>query len=166
MKELQERVRSLEEEESKRSSSSSNSSSMDHHNINAVEITRSSSSNISTCDNINDDVIREETNNNIPDIRIKISNNNFLIKIHCQKKYILNNNNGGGGGFVSRIPTEMEKLHLTILDIRVIPFGRTALDITLLAQVTYYYFLRHACFLINFFHLYDFLWSTKMPSIN
>ncbi|KAL2238538.1 transcription factor bHLH19-like [Sesamum indicum] len=58
-------------------------------------------------------------------IKVRISDNNVLINILCKKQK----------GFMSRIHMEMEKMNLCAVDVRVMPFGRDALDITILAQM-------------------------------
>ncbi|KAK4419658.1 Transcription factor [Sesamum alatum] len=58
-------------------------------------------------------------------IKVRIQNRNVLIKILCKKQK----------GFMSRIHMEMEKMNLCEVDVRVMPFGRDALDITILAQM-------------------------------
>ncbi|XP_011080799.1 transcription factor bHLH18-like isoform X2 [Sesamum indicum] len=58
-------------------------------------------------------------------IKVRISDRNVLIKILCKKQK----------GFMSRIHMEMEKMNLCEVDVRVMPFGRDALDITILAQM-------------------------------
>lgn len=60
-----------------------------------------------------------------PEIQARISEKHVLIKILCKKEM----------GLMSRIPSEiMEKMHLNVVDMRIMPFG-TALHITILAQV-------------------------------
>ncbi|KAL0371024.1 UNVERIFIED_CONTAM: Transcription factor [Sesamum angustifolium] len=58
-------------------------------------------------------------------IKVRISDRNVLIKILCKKQK----------GFMSRIHMEMEKMNLCEVDVRVMPFGSDALDITILAQM-------------------------------
>ncbi|KAG8378535.1 hypothetical protein BUALT_Bualt08G0147100 [Buddleja alternifolia] len=61
-----------------------------------------------------------------PEIKARISNRNVLISICCDKQK----------GLISRIPYEMEKMHLTVVDMRAMPFGGgAALYITILAEV-------------------------------
>lgn len=60
-----------------------------------------------------------------PEIQARISDKHVLIKIFCKKEM----------GLMSRIPSEiMEKMHLNVVDMRIMPFG-TALHITILAQM-------------------------------
>ncbi|KAK4419655.1 Transcription factor [Sesamum alatum] len=58
-------------------------------------------------------------------IKVRVSDKNVLIKILCKKQK----------GLMSRIHMEMEKMNLCEVDLRVMPFGSNALDITILAQM-------------------------------
>ncbi|KAL0435296.1 UNVERIFIED_CONTAM: Transcription factor [Sesamum radiatum] len=104
---LEERIRSLEKEEAKRCSE------LDHHPDSSSF--RESSYNIDGSTNEVSDVSA---------IEVKIMNRSVLIKMLCKKQK----------GFMSRIHMEMEKMNLCEEDIRVMPFGSNALDITILAQ--------------------------------
>ena len=80
---------------------------------------------ISTCSD-NTSSFKGTTLEQIPEIKVKIQGKSVLIKILCEKKYY---------GSISSMSTELEKLHLTILDTRILRFGSCTLDITLKAQV-------------------------------
>ncbi|GER27596.1 basic helix-loop-helix (bHLH) DNA-bindingsuperfamily protein [Striga asiatica] len=60
------------------------------------------------------------------EIKARVSDKHVLVKVHCKKQI----------GLMSRIPCQMEKIHLNVVDMRILPFGDDALDITLLAQMT------------------------------
>ncbi|KAL6525305.1 hypothetical protein OROMI_030898 [Orobanche minor] len=60
------------------------------------------------------------------EIKARISERHVLIKIHCFKKQ--------KGLMMSSIPCRVEMMHLSVLDMRIMPFGDEALHITLLAQ--------------------------------
>ncbi|XP_057793733.1 transcription factor bHLH25-like isoform X2 [Salvia miltiorrhiza] len=61
-----------------------------------------------------------------PEIHARISDKHVLIKMFCKNKM----------GLMSRIPSEMmDIMHLNVVDMRIMPFGGTALDITILAEV-------------------------------
>ncbi|KAL0326427.1 UNVERIFIED_CONTAM: Transcription factor [Sesamum radiatum] len=111
LKALQERVNALEEEDQVVKKSSNMDDDHDHnsssHNYNNIGST------IST------------TDQSSAEIRARISNRHVLIKICCRKQM----------GLISRIPCEMEKMHLSVIDMRVMPFGGAALDITILAEM-------------------------------
>ncbi|XP_027093162.1 transcription factor bHLH25-like [Coffea arabica] len=80
---------------------------------------------ISTCSD-NTSSFKGTTLEQIPEIKVKIQGKSVLIKILCEKKYY---------GSISSMSTELEKLHLTILDTRILRFGSCTLDITLKAQM-------------------------------
>lgn len=112
LKSLQERVNVLEEEKTKRSSSPSTSCTMDSSII-----------------SINDEDMRSSgmtTSDEGPEIKAMVSNGGtVLIKVCCRNQK----------GLMSRLPWEMEKMHLNVKDIRIMPFGDITLVITILAQV-------------------------------
>lgn len=58
-------------------------------------------------------------------IKARILEKNVLINIHCTKQ----------DGMVGRVLVQMEQLHLLVHDIRIMPFGPTNLEISILAQV-------------------------------
>ncbi|EYU22727.1 hypothetical protein MIMGU_mgv1a021517mg [Erythranthe guttata] len=114
LKALEERVAILEEEQAKRSS------------IEASKLTHNCSYNTERRSIDDDD---DDENNNmleVPEIKARISERKVLIKISCKKEK----------GLMPLISCEMEKMHLTLLDMRMMPFGGSAaaLDITLLAE--------------------------------
>lgn len=119
VKALQERVRVLEEEEEEeriRRSSVNDAAREDSSSYN-------SSSSTTTA-----------TESEGPEIQARISEKQVLIKIFCRSEK----------GLMSRIPSEIAKMNLNVVDMRIMPFGGTALDITILAQVhiffPYYYY--------------------------
>lgn len=61
----------------------------------------------------------------LPEIEARFCDKNVLIKIHCERKK----------GVVEKTVTEIEKLHLSIINSSVMAFGTSALDITILAQM-------------------------------
>ncbi|KAE8706996.1 Transcription factor bHLH25 [Hibiscus syriacus] len=60
----------------------------------------------------------------LPEIEVKESDNDVLIRIHCEKQK----------GFVAKILSEIEDLHLSIVNSNVLPFGNSTLDMTIIAQ--------------------------------
>lgn len=60
-----------------------------------------------------------------PEIQARISEKHVLIKIFCRNQK----------GLMSRIPCKIMEMNLNVVDMRIMPFGGTALDITILAQV-------------------------------
>ncbi|XP_055805633.1 transcription factor bHLH25-like [Solanum dulcamara] len=71
----------------------------------------------------------DENNNGLSsdgaDIEVRFSDNNVLIRITCARR----------NAFVLNIHNEIEKLHLTIVQSCMMPFGKQAIDITLVAQM-------------------------------
>ncbi|WMV16958.1 hypothetical protein MTR67_010343 [Solanum verrucosum] len=114
VKELKEKVQLLEEE--KRSGPSKQKSVM-FVNKSKLEMEDSSEEN-----NNNGSDLRAE------DIEVRFSDNNVLIRITCARR----------NAFVLNIHNEIEKLHLTILQSCMMPFGKQSIDITLVAQVNYH----------------------------
>ncbi|XP_027150186.1 transcription factor bHLH18-like [Coffea eugenioides] len=110
IKELQERLKTLEEEKK--------------NNSTAPEIMVERCI-ISTCSG-NTSSFKGATLELIPEIKVKIQGKNVLVKILCEKKY---------HGSISSMSSELEKLHLTILDTRILRFGCCTFDITLKAQM-------------------------------
>lgn len=72
-------------------------------------------------------VVSVKGSQQLPDIVVRVSDSNVLIRIHCEKQNI---------GFISNIVSEIEKLHLVVINSRTIPLGNYALDITVVAQVS------------------------------
>lgn len=61
----------------------------------------------------------------LPEIEARVSDKNILIKIHCEKHK----------GVLVRTLAEIEKHHLSVFNTSVMPFANSALDITVMAQV-------------------------------
>ncbi|KAK3026770.1 hypothetical protein RJ639_040309 [Escallonia herrerae] len=64
-------------------------------------------------------------NVSLPVIEARISENNVLINIHCEKQ----------NGFLVKLLREIEKLHLSVVNSNVMPFGNHAMDVTIAAQM-------------------------------
>ncbi|TMW96636.1 hypothetical protein EJD97_007053 [Solanum chilense] len=58
-------------------------------------------------------------------IKVRIMDKNVLINIHCNKQ----------DGMLGRLLVQMEQLHLSVHDMRIMPFGPTNLEISVLAQM-------------------------------
>ncbi|KAF6168850.1 hypothetical protein GIB67_041734, partial [Kingdonia uniflora] len=71
--------------------------------------------------------ISDPSNKLLPEIEANVSDNNVLIRIHCKKHK---------GVFV-KLVEQVEKLHLTVVNSSAIPFGNSALHITIMTQVTH-----------------------------
>ncbi|XWS41705.1 hypothetical protein CRYUN_Cryun17cG0105700 [Craigia yunnanensis] len=60
----------------------------------------------------------------LPEIEARVSDDDVLIRIHCENQK----------GFVAKILSEIENLHLSVVNSSVLPFGNSTLDITIIAQ--------------------------------
>lgn len=108
LKQLQERVKTLEEQAAKKTVES----------VVFVKKTRISAE---------DDTSSSDENSDqpLPEIEARVSEKNVLIRIHCEKRK----------GCASKILSQIEELGLTVLNSSVLPFGNSTLDITVVAQV-------------------------------
>ncbi|TYG75514.1 hypothetical protein E1A91_D03G035100v1 [Gossypium mustelinum] len=114
MKQLQEKVATLEEQAAKKATESVIL--VKKSQIYADDETSSSDENFDS----------NQTNNKLfPEIEARVSDKDVLIRIHCEKNK----------GFISNIMNEVEKLHLCVLNTNVLPFGQATLDITIVAQM-------------------------------
>ncbi|GLT46866.1 hypothetical protein SLA2020_205950 [Shorea laevis] len=104
VKQLQERLKVLEEQTTKRT-------------VESVVLVKKSSS----CDDDNSD--GHSNIMTLPEMEASVCGKDVLIRIHCEKQK----------GFLVKILSEIEKLHLSIVNSSVLPFGST-LDITVIAQ--------------------------------
>ncbi|XP_075104688.1 transcription factor bHLH25-like [Nicotiana tabacum] len=61
----------------------------------------------------------------LPEIEARFSERDVLVRIHCEKKK----------GLVDKTVAEIEKLHLSVINTCALSFGTSALDITIIAQM-------------------------------
>ncbi|KAL8482394.1 hypothetical protein ACS0TY_028533 [Phlomoides rotata] len=61
----------------------------------------------------------------VPEISVRIEERHVLVKIYCKKQMDI----------MSRIPFEIEKMNLNVIDMRMMPFGGEDLDVTILVEV-------------------------------
>lgn len=61
----------------------------------------------------------------LPEIEARFSENNVLIRIHCEKKM----------GVIEKTIAAIEKQHLTVINSSAVSFGSSALDVTIIAQM-------------------------------
>lgn len=113
LKQLQERVKTLEEQTKKK-------------NMESVVFVKKSQlftdgDNSTSDKNSSSDPLDEP----LPEIEARFCDKNVLIRIHCEKRK----------GLLEKSVTEIEKLHLTVINSSVMTFGSSALDITIIAQV-------------------------------
>ncbi|XP_044378259.1 transcription factor NAI1 [Triticum aestivum] len=69
------------------------------------------------------------TGNQLPEIEAKLSEDNVMVRIHCEMN---------GKGLVSRVLTEVEELHLRIVHNDVMPFTASTVIITTMAKASYH----------------------------
>ncbi|KAJ9171103.1 hypothetical protein P3X46_019151 [Hevea brasiliensis] len=112
MKQLQERVKVLEEQTKKRT-------------VESVVLVKksqlSADDDSSSCDENSDG----GSDSALPEIEARVSDKDVLIRIHCDKQQ----------GIVPKILDEVENLNLSIINSSVLPFGNSTLDITIIAQM-------------------------------
>ncbi|XP_060217254.1 transcription factor bHLH18-like [Lycium barbarum] len=76
-----------------------------------------------TCENNDSSTSKDQVEGS--KIKARILDKSVLINIHCSKQ----------DGMVGRVLFQMEQLHLSVPDIRIMPFGRTNLEISILAEM-------------------------------
>ncbi|KAL4285748.1 hypothetical protein S245_065204 [Arachis hypogaea] len=118
VKQLQQRVRELEQEVGGGSNNNKGSTSYNNEEVNSYN------SNNNNCDEF---YYGEGGGNNInlPEVKVRVLQNEVLIIIHCEKQK----------GLMLKILTKLENLHLSVLNNSVLPFGKSTLDITIVAQM-------------------------------
>ncbi|KAK6287683.1 hypothetical protein POUND7_013862 [Theobroma cacao] len=112
VKQLQERLKVLEEQTKKRTVESV---------VFVKKSQLSADDETSSCEENSDS---QSSDAALPEIEARVSDNDVLIRIHCEKQK----------GFVVKILSEIENLHLTVVNSSVLPFGNSTLDITIIAQ--------------------------------
>ncbi|CAM8981256.1 unnamed protein product [Rhodiola kirilowii] len=113
LKQMQERVKALEEEAKQKSTQSMVVVKKSHLLLN--DETQSFDDTNCFQKSFND--------NSLPEIEARICDKHVLIRIHCEKKQ----------GVVEQVLAEMEKLHLTVVNTSVLSFGTSSLNITIIA---------------------------------
>ncbi|KAK7307711.1 hypothetical protein VNO77_41023 [Canavalia gladiata] len=66
-----------------------------------------------------------KTNGSLPEVEVRVSEKNVMIRIHCEKQK----------GVLMNILKEMENLHLSVVNSSVLLFGTSKLDITIVAEM-------------------------------
>ncbi|KAI3702273.1 hypothetical protein L6452_28006 [Arctium lappa] len=115
LKTLQEKVKTLEELTKKRSNTESVVF------VKRYELLVDGSESSSSDENFSGGPIHEQ----LPEIEARFFGNEVLIRIHCEKK----------GGVLEKTLTEIEKLHLSVINSTAMTFANHALDITVIAQM-------------------------------
>ncbi|KAK7255182.1 hypothetical protein RIF29_28586 [Crotalaria pallida] len=101
VKQLQQRVRELEQQ---------------------VECNTSSNKGTTSCTEVNS---YEPNEHILPEVKVRVLHKEVLVIIHCENQK----------GIMLKILAKLENLHLSIVNSSVLPFGRSTLDITIIAQV-------------------------------
>ncbi|XP_019454603.1 PREDICTED: transcription factor NAI1-like isoform X2 [Lupinus angustifolius] len=107
VKELQEHVRELEQEVGSQSCKNNETSS---------------------CIEVNSDYYGEPNNHDniiLPEVRVRVLHKEVLIIIHCEKQKSI----------MLQILSHLENLHLSMVHNSVLPFGKSTLEITIIAQM-------------------------------
>ncbi|KAA8531500.1 hypothetical protein F0562_006147 [Nyssa sinensis] len=112
LKQLQERVKLLEEQTKKKSEESVVF-------VKKCQLYADNNSSSSCDENFNG-----RSNEALPEIEARVSEKNVLIRIHCEQHK----------GFLLKILSEIEKIHLRVVNTSALPFGKYAMDITIVAQ--------------------------------
>ncbi|WOK99216.1 transcription factor bHLH18-like [Canna indica] len=114
LKQLQEKVKALEDEVAKR-------------NVESAVLVKKSKmcgdeNGSSTCD---EEVDAGQCGEPLPEIEARVCQKTMLIKIHCDNRK----------GILVKVLSEIEKLHLSVMSTSAMPFAAAALDITVMTQI-------------------------------
>lgn len=113
LKQLQERVKTLEEQTRKKTMESVVIVKKSHLYAEGDNYSSSSDESKGSC------------HEPLPEIEARFCDKHVLIRIHCEKRK----------GILEKTVAEIEKLHLTVTNSSVLTFGSSALDVTIIAQV-------------------------------
>ncbi|XP_008785756.2 transcription factor bHLH18-like [Phoenix dactylifera] len=113
VKQLQEKVKTLEEQNTKRTVES------------AVLVKKPQLSSEDDGSSWDENCEGLPSGESLPEIEAKMSENSVLVKIYCEKR----------SGVLLKALSEIEKLHLNVINASVIPFASSHLDITVVAQI-------------------------------
>ncbi|XP_030528333.1 transcription factor bHLH18 [Rhodamnia argentea] len=113
LKQLQERVKSLEEQSKKKTVESV---------VFVKKYQISTDDDSSSCDESSDGHPADQA---LPEIEARVADKDVLIRIHCENQKAI----------AARIFGEVEKLHLSVVQSNVVRFGSATLDITIVAQM-------------------------------
>lgn len=114
MKQLQERVKSLEDQAARRAADTAVV-------VKKTQILSAEDCNSSCDENFEVDHVGES----LPEIEVRVSEKSVLVKIHSDNRR----------GLLVRALSEVEKLNLTVISTSVVPFAASSLDITVMAQM-------------------------------
>lgn len=132
LKQLQERVTTLEEQVAKKT-------------MESVIFVRKTQIFADDETSSSDENFDSHSNKPLPEIEARVADKDVLIRIHCEKNK----------GCIPNIINEVEKLHLSVLNTNVLPFGQATQDITIVAKVINSIDLFSDCRELLFLHLYS-----------
>ena len=112
LKQLQEKIKTLEEKTKKKS-------------MESVVFVKKSQLFAGIDDFSSDENFSGSFDEPLPEIEARFCDKSVLIRIHCEKRK----------GLSEKIMSEIEKCHLTVINSNVMTFGSFAFDITIVAQV-------------------------------
>ncbi|XP_019169484.1 PREDICTED: transcription factor bHLH18-like [Ipomoea nil] len=112
LKQLQERVKMLEEQTRKKSA---------HQSVVFVKKYEV----LADAENSSSDENLSGVDEPLPEIEVRISDKDVLVRVHCEKSK----------GVVDKTVAELENLHLSVTNSTAMSFGNSALDITIIAQM-------------------------------
>ncbi|CBI25069.3 hypothetical protein VitviT2T_003813 [Vitis vinifera] len=113
LKQLQERVKTLEEQTRKKTTES------------VVFVKKSQVFLDGDNSSSDEDFSGSPLDEPLPEIEARFSDKSVLIRIHCEKRK----------GVVEKLVAEVEGLHLTVINSSVMTFGNSALDVTIIAEM-------------------------------
>ncbi|KAK9163516.1 hypothetical protein Syun_004418 [Stephania yunnanensis] len=113
LKQLQERVKVLEEQTAKKTMES------------VVFIKKSQVFSDDDLSSTDESFIAHSSDEPLPEIEARVSDKNVLIRIHCERQ----------NGILNKTLNEIEKLHLTVINSSMMSFGDSSVDITVVAQI-------------------------------
>jgi len=116
LKQLQERVKALEEE-SKRRKTEESAVYVKRSRVFVDDDEHSSSRQETLSDSVSGDVL--------PEIETRFSDKDVLIRIRCERK----------NGMLEKLITQIENLHLVVISSSAMLFGSSTLEVTIIAQV-------------------------------
>lgn len=70
-----------------------------------------------------------------PKITASLNGNSILVRVQCEKRK----------GLFVKVLSEIERHHLSVINTNVMPFASSSLNITVTAQASRYHFLLHSC---------------------
>ncbi|KAK2981252.1 hypothetical protein RJ640_030641, partial [Escallonia rubra] len=119
LKVLQERVKILEEQATKQT-------------MESVVLVKKSQLLVEDEGSSDENSLGSCSENSLPEIEARVCDKSVLLRIHCEKRK----------GVLVKILSEVEKLNLSVANTSVSPFGTLALDITIIAEVSFKHSIR------------------------